>query len=68
MNLNHGLFSFSFGQDNLSRCGISPRNKRAKEFQIGQHFSKTVGEADASLIDSRRWNNYAYFTKIAPAS
>jgi hypothetical protein len=38
-----------------------------KEFQIGQHFSKTVGEADASLIESRRWNIYAYFTKIAAA-
>jgi hypothetical protein len=39
-----------------------------KKFRLGQHFSKTVGEADASLIESRRWNVYAYFTKIAAAS
>jgi hypothetical protein len=68
VNLNHGLFCLSFGQDNLSRCGISPRNKHEKKFQLGQHFSKTVGEADASLIECRRWNIYAYFTKIAAAS
>jgi len=37
--------------NNLARCGIPPRNKDEKIFQLGQHLSKAVCEAGAFLVE-----------------